>query len=73
MIRLSIIPLALILSGCDLYAFEGKESPYKADQERRQALTTPEPSVLVEEPPKAPCVAVFRVMTCDENGNEVWL
>lgn len=69
MIRLSIIPLALLLAGCDLYAFEGKESPYKADQERRQALTTPEPSLFVPEPQ---CHEVFRVTRCVDGVAVDW-
>ena len=63
---LTIITASLALTGCDglLNKIEGKESPYKADHDRRALLTTPAASQ---------CHEVFRVTRCVDGVAVDWV
>ena len=100
---LALLLLSTTLAGCDgLAALEGKPSPFRAEQERRAALTLPPtaaveptapaveeaaptvadtPATAIEEAapaapePAAPavCEAIFRTLSCGDNGEFIYL
>lgn len=87
-IKYAAVPIiVLALGGCNLVDIvEGKPSAFKAEMERRQALTIPEPvaalpaavpvnladTVAPPVPVALPvCIRTFRVNGCDAEGRSI--
>lgn len=82
-----ILSFSSVLSGCDgLTILEGKPSPFKAEVERRAAITLPSPSepspvdpVIVPEQvvdvpePVPSCIIQWRVSDCVNGESVPWV
>lgn len=64
-----MLPLlaAASLSGCGLDALEGKPTPMQL------AIELIETEAELAEMTTRPCYPVFRVVACDDDGQEIWL